>query len=64
MIYPDNDPLVGSELLRLRAALPERCDILLGGRAAPAYSDAVARSGAVVVASYPELVQELGRLRA
>jgi DNA-binding transcriptional MerR regulator/methylmalonyl-CoA mutase cobalamin-binding subunit len=63
VIYPDNDPLVGSELLRLRAALPARCTILLGGRAAPAYSDAVARSGAIVVASYPELVRELGRLR-
>lgn len=64
VIYPDNDPLVGSELLRLRSALPARCSILLGGRAAPAYSDAVARSGAIVVASYPELVRELGRLRS
>ena len=64
VIYPDNDPLVGSELLRLRSALPARCTILLGGRAAPAYADAVARSGAIAVASYPELVRELGRLRS
>ena len=32
VIYPDNDPLVGSELLRLRSALPARCTIRVRGR--------------------------------
>ena len=45
LVYPVEDPHVGPELMRLRQGLGDDVPILLGGRAAPAYADAIARVG-------------------
>jgi DNA-binding transcriptional MerR regulator/methylmalonyl-CoA mutase cobalamin-binding subunit len=56
IVYPADDQRVGPELLKLRRCLPEQTLLLVGGRAAPAYRQAIADAGGV-------LVEDLASLR-
>ncbi len=53
LVYPEDDPELPLELKRLRQALPESVGLLVGGRAACAYREAVEAVGAI-------LIKELG----
>lgn len=63
LIHPDNDPLVGDELLILRRLLPPSTAVLVGGRALAGYAAAIASIGAITLDSYAGLARELIRLR-
>ncbi len=45
IVYPDDDPRLGGELLRLRDLLPPGVTIVAGGRAASAYADSLEAIG-------------------
>jgi DNA-binding transcriptional MerR regulator/methylmalonyl-CoA mutase cobalamin-binding subunit len=46
VVYPEADPLLSLELRSLRAHLPEKVSILVGGRAARTYSEVLEEIGA------------------
>lgn len=46
IVYPENDPAVDRELLSLRRQLPERCILVVGGRAAGSYAATLRKVGA------------------
>lgn len=58
LVYPPDDPLVPTELSRLRRLLPGGAEIIVGGRAAGAYETALAEIQAWV----PDGLEELGRV--
>lgn len=64
LVYPDDDPQLESELLRLREALPPAVGLIAGGRAVPAYRTALERVGAFPATELSELGRVLDRLRA
>ncbi|HSH93902.1 MAG TPA: MerR family transcriptional regulator [Roseimicrobium sp.] len=64
VIYPDDDPNMATELAQLRRVLPASIPILIGGRAAPTYKDAIAKIGATLITDLPGLSQQLDDLRA
>lgn len=64
LVYPDDDPGLGSELIRLREALPPAVGLIAGGRAVPAYRTALERVGAFLAADLSELGTVLDRLRS
>ena len=51
------------ELISLRRYLPPEARIIVGGRAAPAYREALSRNGALVVGSLAGFCDALDRLR-
>ncbi|NIM52224.1 MAG: MerR family transcriptional regulator [Gemmatimonadales bacterium] len=53
--YPSNSDQVSQALRELRSALPERVSILVGGRAAPTYRDALRAIGAAELGDLPSL---------
>jgi methanogenic corrinoid protein MtbC1 len=57
LVYPGDDASLPGELTRLREALPAETSLLVGGRAARAYREALVRVGA-------KLVEDLGQLGA
>lgn len=57
VVYPADDPRVGSDIEWLRRLLGPRPVLLVGGAAAPGYADAVGRASG-------ELIASLGGLRA
>ncbi len=63
LVYPEDDPRLESELVRLRELLPAGTVILAGGRAAPAYGDALKNIGALRVSNLTELCSHLDNLR-
>lgn len=63
LVYPVGDPSVESELARLRAQLDPTVPILVGGRAAESYREAIQRAGASQVTSLQELRAILDDLR-
>ncbi|MFC1525562.1 MerR family transcriptional regulator [Candidatus Latescibacterota bacterium] len=64
IVYPSDDPLLGSELQRLRRGLGEEIVLLVGGRVSGAYADDLARVGAVHVGDLADLRQKLAALRS
>lgn len=62
--YPPDDPRVAEELRRLRRQLPEEVGILVGGRAADGYSDAIAGIGADRLEDLVALRARLDQLRS
>jgi DNA-binding transcriptional MerR regulator/methylmalonyl-CoA mutase cobalamin-binding subunit len=62
LVYPEDDPQLPAELARLRELLPH-LPVVVGGRAAPAYREALDRMGAQSVADLVELGAWLDRLR-
>ena len=63
LVYPDDDPSLEGELLRLRKALPIDVTLLAGGRAAAAYGAVLDRIGAIQVNDLAHLFTALDRFR-
>jgi len=63
LVYPEDDPRLGGELTRLRESLPGEIPLLVGGRAAPAYQEALKKIGAVQVQDLPDFCSTLDKLR-
>ncbi len=64
VVYPEDDPHLPGEVLRLRAALPTGLPLLLGGRAAGAYQPALAGAQVTFIGPLSELYAALEALRA
>lgn len=64
LVYPDDDPQLESELIRLRESLPPNVSLIAGGRAVAAYRPALERVGAFPATDLSELGTVLDRLRA
>lgn len=62
--HPGDDPNLHGELRALRAALPARAALLVGGLAAAAYADGMAETGTLFVADIESLRTILTSLRA
>lgn len=63
LVYPEDDPRLEGELTRLREALPPEVMLLVGGRATPAYRDALKKIGAVQINDLAQLYTALDDLR-
>jgi DNA-binding transcriptional MerR regulator/methylmalonyl-CoA mutase cobalamin-binding subunit len=63
IVYPPDDAQLGEELRRLRRLLPDDVVALAGGASTAAYAEALADLGAVKVADFAALREELQRLR-
>jgi len=63
LVYPEDDPRLSDELGQMRELLPPSIPILVGGRAWPAYKEAIARIKAVPMADLAQLCSVLDRLR-
>ena len=63
LVYPEDDPRLEGELTRLRELLPPEVALLAGGRAMPAYRDALEKIGALQVKDLPHLCSILDDLR-
>ena len=63
LVYPEDDATLGDELVNLRRYLPEGIKILVGGRAAEAYRDALNRIGALHMPDLNSLMDSLDGLR-
>jgi DNA-binding transcriptional MerR regulator/methylmalonyl-CoA mutase cobalamin-binding subunit len=63
MVYPEDDPRLEGELTRLRESLPAEVKLLAGGRALPAYRDALKRVGALPIENLEQLGSILDSLR-
>jgi methylmalonyl-CoA mutase cobalamin-binding subunit len=63
LVYPEDDPRLEGDLTRLRAMLPPETDILAGGRAMPAYGDALDKIGALRMKDLTHLCAALDELR-
>jgi methylmalonyl-CoA mutase cobalamin-binding subunit len=61
--YPNDDPNLAKELLELRRILHPSVHIIVGGRSAASYSQALARIGARYCGSLDGLCFELDELR-
>jgi len=63
LVYPEDDPRLEGELTLLRELLPQEVALLTGGRAMPAYLDAIERIGAVQMKDLADLGSTLDDLR-
>lgn len=63
LVYPEDDPALGDELIRLRALLPAGTALLAGGRATHAYAAALDRAGALQARDLAHLGRILDGLR-
>jgi DNA-binding transcriptional MerR regulator/methylmalonyl-CoA mutase cobalamin-binding subunit len=63
LVYPEDDPQLEGELERLRDLLPSETALLAGGRAMPAYRDALEKTGAVCIENLVHLGSTLDELR-
>ncbi|MES1244592.1 MAG: MerR family transcriptional regulator [Acidobacteriota bacterium] len=64
LVYPPDDALLGDDLRRLRRLLPPATALIVGGRAADAYTAVLDEIGAARMADLAALRRELERLRA
>jgi len=64
VVYPDDDPHLVQELISLRKYLPTDVAILVGGRAAESYRDAIASIGASLLTDLTQLNRKLDELRS
>jgi len=64
VVYPDDDPHLVQELISLRKYLPSDIAILVGGRAAESYHDAITSIGASLLTDLPQLNRKLDELRS
>ncbi|HEU4678765.1 MAG TPA: hypothetical protein VFS35_04540, partial [Terrimicrobiaceae bacterium] len=60
---PADDPNVERELYDLRRFLPDDVAILVGGRAAEHYRDAIEANGGILVSDLARLQVELAKIR-
>ena len=63
LVYPEDDPRLEGELMRLRELLPPSVTLLVGGRAMPAYHHVLTRIGAIPVKDLSELCLFLDEMR-
>jgi methylmalonyl-CoA mutase cobalamin-binding subunit len=63
LVYPEDDPRLEGELARLRELLPPETVLLTGGRAMPAYRDALNKIGALQMKDFAHLSSILDDLR-
>jgi DNA-binding transcriptional MerR regulator/methylmalonyl-CoA mutase cobalamin-binding subunit len=63
LVYPEDDPRLEGELKRLRELLPPEVALLTGGRAMPAYLDAIEKIEAVQMKDLDDLRSTLDDLR-
>ena len=63
LVYPEDDSRLEGELTRLREMLPAEIPLLIGGRAMPAYRDALEKLGALQVRDLDHLCATLDELR-
>ena len=63
LVYPEDDPRLEGELTRLRELLPPEVALLTGGRAMPAYRDALDKIGALQMKDLAHLCSILDDLR-
>lgn len=63
LVYPDDDPQLEGELLRLRELLPPGIGLIAGGRALPAYRPVLERIGAYQPNELTEFGDTLDQLR-
>ena len=63
LVYPEDDPRMESELLRLRDLLPQEVVLIVGGRAMPAYGDALEKIGALRIKDLEHFCVTLDSLR-
>ncbi|MCG3149799.1 MAG: HTH-type transcriptional repressor CarH [Verrucomicrobiae bacterium] len=61
VVYPADDPRVEQELLKLRRFLPEQTLLLVGGRAAGGYRQAVTAAGGILIEDLTGLRRQLQR---
>ncbi|HLH55057.1 MAG TPA: MerR family transcriptional regulator [Verrucomicrobiae bacterium] len=63
LVYPEDDPKLEGELMRLRELLPRGLPLLVGGRAAPAYESALIKIAALQIKDLDHLCSVLASLR-
>ena len=63
LVYPEDDPRLEGELIRLHESLPPEVMLLVGGRAMPAYHDVLEKIGATQVKDLVQLSSTLDELR-
>ena len=63
IVYPEDDPDLPQELINLRRFLPPETKILVGGRAASAYSETLLRIGAFFIDSIDKFCNQLDEFR-
>jgi len=63
LVYPEDDSRLEGELLRLRELLPPEITLLVGGRAMPAYRDALDKVGARQMNDLAHFCSTLDELR-
>ncbi len=64
LVFPTDDPRIAAELTDLRARVGPAMPILTGGRAAPAYKEAIDAIGARTVSSLEDLYASLAVIEA
>lgn len=62
LVYPEADPVVATELLAMKTALPEGFPLLVGGRAVASYKEALDTAGAQRFETLQELGGSLDRI--
>ncbi len=63
LVYPEDDPHMEGELMRLRESLPPDVTLVIGGRAMPAYHDVLEKIGAKQVNNLAQLCTILDEMR-
>lgn len=63
LVYPEDDPRLAGEISLLRESLPAEVQLLAGGRAMPAYRDALEKVGALRIETLAQLGAALDDLR-
>jgi len=63
LVYPEDDSRLEGELTRLHESLPPEVTLLVGGRATPAYRDALEKIGATQMKDLTHLCSTLDDLR-
>jgi DNA-binding transcriptional MerR regulator/methylmalonyl-CoA mutase cobalamin-binding subunit len=63
LVYPEDDPRLEGELTRLHESLPPDVTLLIGGRAVPAYRDALEKIDAVQMKDLAHFCSTLDGLR-
>jgi DNA-binding transcriptional MerR regulator/methylmalonyl-CoA mutase cobalamin-binding subunit len=63
LVYPEDDPRLEGELVRLHELLPPEVTVLAGGRAMPAYREALEKIGALQLNDLAHLATILDHLR-
>jgi MerR family transcriptional regulator, light-induced transcriptional regulator len=64
VVYPDDDAELVQQFTNLRKYLPPDVAILVGGRAAESYTDAISGIGASLLTDLPQLNRKLDELRS